>query len=274
MPVQNARNHCHNRCKSASVVNTFSALRRYSENSFKCKCFGHSFDEVIAENNGDESPVNDILCPTATDPYKDSFEADGDLVNFLTESTLGLWTKVGGQNNDTDQRKNVCNPDRKIDLTTLYLARALGLSVSNIITNSIFDETAVYIFPNSSTNGPDQIFPPVDLGNFPNLEQTYWTIMSQYTNATEPTMRTRQRSQKWCWIVGKGVSDHCLMSRTNVGCSSCSTCCWNIWKNFVEACHRVHSLDTSSSPYKMEGNAQTVCLPTKPNLQLYEVSRV
>ena len=51
VPVTNARNHCHNRCKSASVENTFSALRRVSEGSFKCKCFGHSFDSVVTEVN-------------------------------------------------------------------------------------------------------------------------------------------------------------------------------------------------------------------------------
>ena len=224
------------------------------------------------QSNGDESPINDILCPSATDPYKDNFEADTDLVNFLTVSTVSLWKKVGGQNNDTEQRKNICNPDRVIDLATLYLARALGLSVSNIITNFIFDETAVYMFPNHSTKAPNQIFPPVELGNFPNLEQTYWTIISQYTNITEPTMRQRQRSVKWCWIVGKGLADHCYMAKNTAGCST--NVCFNLWKNFVEACHRVHSLDTSNSPYRMEGNPETVCLPTQPNLQLYEVSRV
>ena len=106
-------------------------------------------------------------------------------MDFLTQSTLSMWKKVGGQNNDTDQRKNICNPNRQIDITTVYLARALGLTVSNIVASFIFDERKDYVFPGNAS----EIFPPVNLTQFWNLEQTYWTIISQYTAASEPLMR-------------------------------------------------------------------------------------
>ena len=69
-----------------------------------------------------------ILCPQSTDPFKDNFQSDTSLVEFLSSSKLSLWKKMAGQNNDTRQRNNICNADRKVDIATLYLARALGLT--------------------------------------------------------------------------------------------------------------------------------------------------
>ena len=224
-----------------------------------------------------ESPTEDVPCPAYTDPLKDDFQADSGLVDFLTQSTLSLQKKVGGQNNDTDQRKNICNPDRQIDITTVYLARALGLTVSTIVANFIFDESRDYVFPGNAS----EIFPPVNITQYWNLEQTYWTIISQYTAATEPLMRLRHRSNKWCWTVGKGMYDHCEETKQAASCSNGATGtphnhCRTIWKFFVEACHRVHSISTSQDPYKVYGSSypEDICIPTQANLELYELSRL
>ena len=198
-------------------------------------------------------------------------------MNFLKESTLSLWTKVNGQANDTLQRPNLCNPDRIVDITTLYLARALGLSVSNIVSNFVFDEGKTYTFPNHSTSGPSQIYPPVGLTAFPNLEQTYWTIISQYTANTEPSMRTRNREYKWCWIKGKGLYDHCEATLESLSCQSSNPIlsCMNLWKFFVEACHRVHSLNTLSNDYQIGNRIPGyTCLPWISGRSFFEISKL
>ena len=63
-------------------------------------------------------------------------------MEFLQTSTLSLWTN-DGQMNDTQQRANICNPDRIIDIVTLYLAKALGLDTANIKDNFVFERTNV-----------------------------------------------------------------------------------------------------------------------------------
>lgn len=57
------------------------------------------------------------------------------------------------------------------------------------------------------------------------------------------------RSESWCWILGRGLYDHCLAARTAASCAA--NHCTNIWKNFVEACHRVRSIDTNLSQYRV-----------------------
>ena len=229
------------------------------------------------QSTEDTSAVTNLPCPEATDPSKDAFQSDTALMNFLTASTLSLWKKVAGQANDTLLRKNLCNSQRKIDIATLYLAKSLGLSVSNIVANFVYDEGATYTFPNHSTNGPDVIYPPPDV-YFPNLEQTYWTIMSQYTVNTEPAMRTRQRRDKWCWIEGRGLYDHCQDTKSSLSCPAGTphNLCTDIWKNFVEACHRVHSLDTGLTEYRVRygKNPNYVCSPYDPDYKYYELSRL
>ena len=73
-----------------------------------------------------DDATSKVVCPQASDPFKDNFQNDATLVGFLTTSKVGLWKKLAGQINDTRQRNNICNSDRKVDIATLYLARALG----------------------------------------------------------------------------------------------------------------------------------------------------
>ena len=110
-------------------------------------------------------------------------------MSFLKTSTLSLKTNEG-QMNDSLQRNNICNPDRIIDIVTLYLAKSLGLNTADMKDNFVFEKTKTYEFPDSLSTGPWEIFPPnSSLTDFPNLEQTYWSILSQYTPDTEPSIR-------------------------------------------------------------------------------------
>ena len=91
----------------------------------------------------------------------------------------------------------------------------------------------------------------------------------------------RHRSDKWCWTVGKGMYDHCEETKQAASCSNGATGtpfnhCRTIWKFFVEACHRVHSISTSQDPYKVYGSSypEDICIPTQVNLELYELSRM
>ena len=64
-------------------------------------------------------------------------------MSFLKTSTLSLKTNEG-QMNDSLQRNNICNPDRIIDIVTLYLAKSLGLSTADMKDNFVFEKTNIY----------------------------------------------------------------------------------------------------------------------------------
>lgn len=188
----------------------------------------------------------------------------------MTTSKLGLWTRTG-QENGTEI--NFCITQRQTDITTLYLAAAYDKSVSNVVSSSMYDATATHTFPNSSTNGPSTIYPP-DILLEPGQHQTYWTFMSLLTTSTEPTFRNTGRSERWCWIVAKGLLDHCNSVADSQTCTGTSVSCESIRQDFVELCHRVRSIDTSKGIYKNVGHANSICIPNKDGLELYEMSRV
>ena len=127
--------------------------------------------------------MTQIQCPAATDVHKDAFQSDSNLMSFLKTSTVSLPT-TEGQDNDTQQRSNICNSDRTVDIVTLYLAKALGLSTADIINNFVYDMNQTYTFPLNNTHGPSQLHTQTYAfteNYFPNLEKTYWTILSHYT---------------------------------------------------------------------------------------------
>ena len=168
----------------------------------------------LFQSKDSEDPMTQIQCPAATDVHKDTFQSDSNLMSFLTTSSLSLST-TEGQENDTQQRNNLCNPDRTVDIVTLYLAKALGLSTANIINNFVYDVNETYVFPMNNTHGPGQLYTQsyVFTDNyFPNLERTYWTILSHYTTMTEPGLRAG-KGGTWCWILGRGLYDHCTATR-------------------------------------------------------------
>ena len=264
-----AQSTCSNRCSSPGTK-SFSAIRILKDSQYKCQCVDLSLSSVLLENKDNVNPLTDLTCPEATDEFKTAFQGDTDLMSFLT-SKLSLLTNEG-QEEDSHDRKNLCNPERLVDVVTMYLAQALGLDTANLKTNFVYDKTKTQVYPNS-TSGPSQIFPPdSNLTSFPGLEQTYWTILSQYTAATEPGLRS-DRSGQWCWILGKALHDHCSAVRTANNCAQNN--CYNIWKYFLEACHRVRSLDPSLPQYKTCCNPSKICASTSyPGVQLYQLRRM
>ena len=82
----------------------------------------------------------------------DAFDADTNLISFLG-STLGLKTSLG-QDNDIQERPNICNENRIVNIATLYLAQTLGLSTQTLVESYTFVVSAAQIFPMPKKGGP------------------------------------------------------------------------------------------------------------------------
>ena len=194
-------------------------------------------------------------CHPIKQPFQDAFAADTDLEGYLKDSILSLKTSLG-QDNDTQARPNICNEARVINIATIYLGQALGVSLSTIIESYTYVSSAAHVFPNSS-RGPWKVFIPDNEPNFPDLEQIYWTILDQFTPTSEPTIR-EDKSPLWCFYVGRAVYDHCRNTKSSKSCSVDN--CKNIWTYFVEACHRVRSINTTDGDYKVTNDVNRWCL--------------
>ena len=68
---------------------------------------------------------------------------------------------------------NICNLARRVDIATLYMIHFLGKSTEYILMEYTFNLTANYIYPGSN----DMI--PKNLKDYPNLEQGFWTVVTQ-----------------------------------------------------------------------------------------------
>ena len=160
-----------------------------------------------------------------------------------------------GQNNDTKHRPNICNPDRALNIATMYLAKLLSVDLNNI-KSFIFEFNTEYEFPNGSNFAT---YPPDSLTEFPNLEQLFWTIMNQFTPETEPSIRNN-KSPLWCWYTGYAVFDHCKATYQRKSCGQeADSHCKQIWKNFLEGCHRVRSINPVGE-YGFTNNVNRWCM--------------
>ena len=196
-------------------------------------------------------------CNLIKTPFIEQFNKEPMLLEFLTESTIDLPTTTA-IDNSTDV--NLCNADRVVNIATLYMASALKLNLEDVMTGFDFDASATYVFPENTKHGPKEIFPPSGLADFPNLEQAYWTIISRYTKTTEPGLR-KGKNDMWCYHHGIGVHAHCKDTNQKVTKCADNTVCNLVYSNFVEACHRILSRDTSDGFYKLNGNENQFCLP-------------
>ena len=199
-------------------------------------------------------PYKHVECDNVTQPYMDVFDADTNLINFLG-STLGLKTSLG-QDNDNQGRPNICNENRVVNIATLYLAHSLGLLTQTLIESYTFVVFATQIFPMPKKGGPKATYIPENVPAFPSLEQAFWTILNQYTPATEINIR-RDKSNLWCWYVGKAVMDHCLNIKSSQSCDE--NVCKDVWKYFVETCHRVRSINPIGD-YQVGENVNRWCM--------------
>ena len=198
----------------------------------------------------------------------DSFDADTNLITFLG-STLGLKTSLG-QDNDIQERPNICNQNRVVNIATLYLAQSLGLSTLTLVETYTYVTSATHVFPMPKKGGPKNTYIPDNLPDFPDLEQAFWTILNQYTPATEINIR-RDKSNLWCWYVGKAVMDHCSRAKNSQTCTE--NICKDVWKYFVETCHRVRSINPNGD-YKVGDFVDRWCMwNPDPDYKAYYLAR-
>ena len=157
-----------------------------------------------------------------------------------------------------------------IDITTVYLARTLGLNVRDLEEGNYVFNTSLssHSFP-TGAESPSSIFIPENLHGYPNLEQTFWTIMDQYNSTSEPFMRAN-KDMMWCHHYGVGMYEHCKSATAQLG-SGCGGVteseqeehCKRFWTFFMEACHRVRSLDPNDSKYSHSDDVERYCQGSK-----------
>ena len=247
-----ARTGCIKHCTSTTTPekHVYIGVRRTDIQEWECMCFSRD-DKILGIPRGisNSDPRRYMDCSKLIATDKASFAADTDVTNFLTVSTQSLPTIEGSR---TGGEPNICNSSQVIDVTTVYLAKILGINVGTLIANYVFNtKLSDHTFP-AGSSPPIAIYIPDNLSDFPNLEQTYWTILGQYTNATEPNMR-KDKDDVWCHYRALAVHEHCKDTITTIG-SGCGggtnsirqSHCKNLWKHFVEACHRVISRDPSN----------------------------
>ena len=91
---------------------------------------------------------------------------------------------------------NICNPDRVVNLVTLYMIHHLGLSVPTFMSVYFYNPKTDHSY-SKITNVYTNNHEPVALADYPNLEQAFWSVANQYNNKTEKNMRNG-RNREWC----------------------------------------------------------------------------
>ena len=197
-------------CEASCPSNTvYTGTRRLADTEFKCMCFDQRFTGMVARSKH-YNALYHYDCDNTTPGDLTTFDGEPLLLEYFS-STIDLLTTTY-RDNDTDQRPNLCNPKRVVNLATLYLSSSLGLELSSWVSTFYYDPSKPYVFPNTGQTGPSTTYPPVEEAEFPNLEQVYWTILSQYSEATEPGLRSG-RSNMFCRVRGIGVYQHCTKER-------------------------------------------------------------
>ena len=115
---------CESSCSSPSTV--YTGTRRLSDTEFQCLCFDQNFDAMVAKSKY-YNALYHYDCSVVTPADEAKFSAEPLLSEFLT-SRLDLLTTLA-RDNDTEQRPNLCNPSRVVNLATLYLSVSLEESV-------------------------------------------------------------------------------------------------------------------------------------------------
>ena len=149
---------------------------------------------------GRVDPTQDITQSAMETETKGNFDTDSALKAFLS-STQEL---KNSKSADSGAVSNVCNPQRSVNVATVYLAKALGLNVASLVDGYTYNWAVVHSFPMNSTAGPSETFEPTG-----DEVQAYWTVLDQYTSETEPKMRAG-KGRNWCHHQGIGVHSHCL----------------------------------------------------------------
>jgi hypothetical protein len=164
-------------------------------NNYNCVCLNRDISQIAGGL--------DITIPESGNPlttHDCSFDAQLETLNnnavlmdFLKNSYSELKTPF---NNSNGAFVNICNNNRTVNIITLYLAAFLGgeVNIGAIVNSFVYNPP--YLYPKYIYN-PVAPTPPVNVANYPNIEQAYWTIATQYTVYNEYTLRSGKDSN-WC----------------------------------------------------------------------------
>ena len=170
---------------------------------WKCRCFTSEYlDKLVGvpKNLGRVDARQDITQSAMEAETRGNFDSDTALKTFLA-STLEM---KNSKSTDNGSVSNVCNPQRSINVATVYMAKALGLDVRSLVDSYTYNWAASHSFPMNAAAGPSATFEPTG-----DKVQAYWTLLDQFTAETEPNLRA-EKGQNWCHHQGIGVHSHCL----------------------------------------------------------------
>jgi hypothetical protein len=199
------RSTCYWRSPSTSAL---YGLRKMGTNSYNCVCLTRDISQIAGGL--------DITLPEAGNPLT-TYDCNVDaqlatlnnnavLMDFLKNSYSEL---KGPVNNSNGSFVNICNNNRTVNIITLYLAAFLGSPVDIAAIVNSFVYNPPYEYPRYIYN-PVAPTPPLNVANYPNIEQAYWTIVAQYTVYNEYYLRS-SKDNNWCpdqensWIISMCV---------------------------------------------------------------------
>ena len=204
--------------------NLFTGIRR-SEIGYKwkIKCFNSDkLDELIAmpESTDIQADARSYVpCVPITTAVSASYKNDAGVTDYFS-STRPL--QLAGQAGADGGGPNICNPDRIANIVTVLLAKSVGLKVDDIVSNFVYDEAEDFEFPEHKTKKPSQTYEPSEAG----MKQIFWSIISQYTNTTEPALRSKET--KWCHYHALAAWSHSRKEAKEDTCQSY----WDTLVNF------------------------------------------
>jgi hypothetical protein len=194
---------CKQKCTTPDTL-AYYGLRKDGVNTYRCACLTRDVSKIVAGYDSTQPGNRDALtfryCPSNyLSSNIQTLTSNTALMNYLTVSKAELKTIYTNAGADLSQNMvNICNATRVVNVVTIYMAAILGspVSISNIISNFIYDYTTTYKYP-FYNYVPFTIYPPQNLAGFPGLEQAYWTIVRQYTSSNENNLRNN-KDNYWC----------------------------------------------------------------------------
>ncbi len=193
---EHALNWCRSTCYWRSPsTSALYGVRKMGTNSYNCVCLTR---DIIQLAGGLDITFPEAGHPLTTydcklDMQLETLNNNAILMDFLKNSNSELKTPF---NNSDGTFVNICNNNRTVNIITLYLAAFLGspVNIATIVNSFVYNPPYLYpryiYYPVAPT-------PPVNVVNFPNIEQAYWTIVAQYTVYNENTLRG-DKDSNWC----------------------------------------------------------------------------
>ena len=82
------------------------------------------------------------------------------------------------------------------------------------------------------------------------------------------------KEKAWCWHTGRALHDHCTEAKNEVNCDNDH--CEQIWKYYIETCHRLRTISTTSGDNKLENSddQNKFCKPDKYKQEPYTSHKI